>query len=104
MIMPLAEFGSLRDVLQIGLLTRGIEDTENRRAYVAVRILRMGSQIAHGLYFAHTRDPVVIHADIKPENVLVMCVRYIEGIPFDSFDVRICDFNICGTLAKVEDF
>ena len=33
--------------------------------------IQIGIEIAQGLDYMHTRDPAVIHQDIKPENIMV---------------------------------
>lgn len=50
--------------------------------------LRLIIQAAEGLAYLHGRDPVVVHSDIKPANVLVN----------DQEDVKLCDFGVSKLL------
>ncbi|KAG8979221.1 hypothetical protein FRB90_008173, partial [Tulasnella sp. 427] len=50
--------------------------------------LKMITQVAEGLAYLHGRDPVVVHSDIKPANVLVN----------DEEDVKLCDFGVSKLL------
>ena len=36
--------------------------------------IQIGIEIAQGLDYMHTRDPAVIHQDIKPENIMVSII------------------------------
>jgi WD40 repeat protein/serine/threonine protein kinase len=77
--------GSLRESIDDGSLYAGDEDVIN------ARILRISSQMARGLEYAHGRG--VLHCDVKPANVLLEGGT--DGI------AKITDFGISESLAVV---
>lgn len=77
--------GSLRDSIADGSLYAGSANDIN------ARILRISSQMARGLEYAHDRD--VLHCDIKPANVLLEGGA--DGV------AKITDFGISESLATV---
>ena len=66
--------------------------------------IQIGIEIAQGLDYMHTRDPAVIHQDIKPENIVVsilpVCTMYLIEIcvrrlsPIRVMHAYICDLGI----------
>ncbi|MFF3843219.1 protein kinase [Streptomyces sp. NPDC001930] len=75
--------GSLRESIDTGALYAGDPSA------VVTRIMRIGSQMARGLEFAH--DNGVLHRDVKPANVLLE--SGVDGL------AKITDFGIAGALA-----
>jgi len=72
LIMPLAVYGSLRgfsfsdeDTNETG----NEEDNITFEIRLLILILDVALQVAYGLSFAHSKG--VIHADVKPDNVLL---------------------------------
>ncbi|KAG8935492.1 Negative regulator of mitotic exit [Tulasnella sp. 408] len=76
------------------------ELTETGQA-IAIKVLRVANtnnldnpqsgllrKVAEGLAYLHNREPVVVHSDIKPANVLVN----------DEDDVKLCDFGVSKLL------
>ncbi|MFF2330887.1 MULTISPECIES: protein kinase [unclassified Streptomyces] len=77
--------GSLRESIDTGALYAGDSGT------VVTRILRISSQMARGLEFAHAGG--VLHRDMKPANVLLE--SGIDGV------AKITDFGIAQALTAV---
>lgn len=77
--------GSLRESIDAGALYAGDSET------VVTRILRISSQMARGLEFAHGSG--VLHRDVKPANVLLE--SGIDGV------AKITDFGIAQALTAV---
>ncbi|WP_329461498.1 protein kinase family protein [Streptomyces sp. NBC_01431] len=77
--------GSLPESIDTGVLYAGDSTT------VIARILRISSQIARGLEFAH--DSAVLHLDMKPANVLLE--SGVDGV------AKITDFGIAQALTTV---
>ncbi|KAG8965251.1 hypothetical protein FRC05_003302 [Tulasnella sp. 425] len=52
---------------------------------------RLIIQVAEGLVYLHGREPLVVHSDIKPENIVVG----------DEGDAKICDFGISKLMMDI---
>jgi len=78
LVMPLYTVGSLRTRLAQVNGPLPIQETINNF-----------HQLAHALYYAHTRQRPVIHRDIKPENIL---------IHQEDYRLMITDFGIARAL------
>ncbi|MEV6057692.1 protein kinase [Streptomyces sp. NPDC052107] len=77
--------GSLRESIDTGALYAGDSET------VVTRILRISSQMARGLEFAHGSG--VLHCDVKPDNVLLESGA--DGV------AKITDFGIAQALTAL---
>src|ERR1051326_4943361 len=53
--------------------------------------LRIGAKVADALAYAHSRQPPIIHRDIKPDNVLV---RHADG------QIKVSDFGLAAVLTS----
>eukprot|EP01034_Spumella_vulgaris_P029558 gene29558-36625_t len=67
--------------------------------FMVCRVVDVMLQLADALAFAHSRG--FVHADVKPENVLVVGTHTTDaGLTF--LNVKLCDFGICGVVTPVE--
>ena len=48
--------------------------------------LVIGIKITEAVHYMHTHDPIIIHQDIKPHNVLV-CIQTTNIIIIDYYDI-----------------
>lgn len=64
-----------------------IHGRSNRRPLLPSEKLRMAGEVAAGMGYLHSRNPAVIHRDLKPLNVLEA----------KSGAMKICDFGLCKT-------
>lgn len=65
-----------------------------RRLYSYVSALRWSLQIANGLAYLHNSHPMVIHRDLKLDNVLL------KGSSATDFEAKLADFGL-STLIRV---
>ena len=66
-------FGKERTISRVGytiILCVSINISSTQQA-TSIQKLYIAKEIAQGIKFMHTRDPVIIHQDIKPLNVMV---------------------------------
>ena len=73
-VMPYVEGESLRSRI------------ERERQLAVEDAIRITSQIAGGLHYAHTRG--IVHRDVKPENI------YLTQRPMGRFGIKVLDFGI----------
>jgi len=75
MLTELCENGNLADLLdkECGTLTN-------------IRMLEMCLDIANGMNYLHSRDPPILHNDLKTQNLLVD----------EKYMVKVCDLDISG--------
>lgn len=98
MLMKCSEYGSLNSLLRSPpntglcdfLMTIRGSNREISQLLYMERVLDVMLQIAFALTFAHDHD--VIHADLKPDNILVINVIEDDGREF--FNVALCDFGL----------
>lgn len=80
-VTPFMKDGSLADV---------IEQTPPWEAWTLVQTADAISQAAESLEYLHTRNPHIVHEDVKPANFLV----YVIGKPQRMYHLYLCDFGI----------
>ncbi|KAG8962273.1 hypothetical protein FRC00_009905 [Tulasnella sp. 408] len=83
------EFENVEAVSKHGSLTRYISMNKGMKDSVKLKLL---CDAARGLGYLHSLNPIIIHGDIKPDNVLVM----------DNFDGALCDFGVSRLFAVIE--
>ncbi|HLH22300.1 MAG TPA: protein kinase [Chloroflexota bacterium] len=72
-ILPIYDYGQTDEIAYIvmPLVTGGTLADWLQQAPPLVRVVRVLSQILGALQHAHTREPPIIHRDIKPGNILM---------------------------------
>ncbi|GIM13454.1 hypothetical protein Vretimale_16560, partial [Volvox reticuliferus] len=73
------------------LISRQMIDV-SRQLYSYMDAFRWALQIAEGLEYLHNAQPVVIHRDLKLENILI------KGGDLHTADVKIADFGLVALL------
>jgi len=80
-VTPFMKDGSLADV---------IEETPPWEAWTLTQTADAISQAAESLEYLHTREPHIVHEDVKPANFLVYAIRK----PHRMYHLYLCDFGI----------
>ncbi|KAI8799575.1 kinase-like domain-containing protein, partial [Cladochytrium replicatum] len=67
----------------LGSLAQYLAISKNRESLTLQLAYRIASQVANGMCYLHTREPPIIHGDLRPTNVLLM----------SDYSVKLADFG-----------
>jgi serine/threonine-protein kinase len=79
-------------------LRAALRETRQRgKAWTAANTLAVATQIAEGLYRAHSHVPSIVHRDVKPENVFL----HRAEATFESV-VKVMDFGVAAVVGECD--
>ena len=99
LLMELADYGSLRDMMD----THG-----DALRLIPLAQLRIATQVANGMAFLHSQEPPILHRDLKSANILLFddpnappnSIDLPSGAPthLTSITAKLCDFGLASGL------
>ncbi|CAG9462992.1 unnamed protein product [Pedinophyceae sp. YPF-701] len=88
--------GNLRDLI---LRQREARLQGAEPAYTPATALGVLADAAQGIAFLHGCEPMIIHRDVKPENILLLD-EDTHGAPGGRIRAKICDFGLCAFVDR----
>eukprot|EP00927_Polykrikos_kofoidii_P022864 TRINITY_DN21216_c0_g1_i1.p1 TRINITY_DN21216_c0_g1~~TRINITY_DN21216_c0_g1_i1.p1 ORF type:complete len:819 (-),score=88.67 TRINITY_DN21216_c0_g1_i1:55-2259(-) len=95
LVMELVDGDVLANVLQVDrTLQKNARMTDHSRLWVLVKM-------ACALRYLHSRDPVVIHGDLKSSNIILE-IRFVQtlSLPCALYNPKLLDFGLSRILTK----
>ncbi|GAM26893.1 hypothetical protein SAMD00019534_100680 [Acytostelium subglobosum LB1] len=84
--VTLNPFCIITELLRFGDLSKFLRNTTE--SFTMGTILKLSMDIAQGMYFLHSRKPMIIHCDLKSANILI------GGQSLDTLVAKVSDFGL----------